>query len=201
MNKFTAHKAFLSRIASPSFFLFARKVNNQYSIISLIFFLIRSKVRATSSSRILQGYPLGVGGNSWPRARAIQWCRFEQSEMATNHLDPLGPSNTQAEAGSGRDSTAIEALTNQVQRLVADQASSQPASAADVCITSRHPMPDAGPDNAAPKPSPATHSKSGPPHDPAPHPSQPLRRLQPHRHSRCHRPLLRSRLAPRPPQE
>src|SRR5882724_12460041 len=75
MNNFTAHKAFLSRIVSPSFFLFTRKVNNQYSIISLIFFLIRSKVHATLSSRILQGYPLGVGGNFWPRARAIQWRR------------------------------------------------------------------------------------------------------------------------------
>ena len=40
-------------------------------------------------------------------------------------LDPSGPSTTQADAGSGQDSTALEALMIQVQRLVADQASSQ----------------------------------------------------------------------------
>ena len=40
-------------------------------------------------------------------------------------LDPSGPSTTQADAGSGQDSTALEALTNQVQRLAAYQASSQ----------------------------------------------------------------------------
>ena len=53
MNKFTAYKAFLSHIVSPFFFLLAQKVNNQYSIISLIFFLICSKVHVTSSSHIL----------------------------------------------------------------------------------------------------------------------------------------------------
>src|SRR5882724_12995762 len=40
-------------------------------------------------------------------------------------LTPLGPSTPQVDARSGRDSTALDALTSQVQRLVADQALSQ----------------------------------------------------------------------------
>jgi len=71
------------------------------------------------------------------------------------------------------------------------------------CIPSRHPMPDAGPDNTAPKPSPATHGESGPPLiNPAPQPfATPAPPPGPTANPRCHRPLLRSRLAPRPPRE
>src|SRR5882724_8799515 len=90
--------------------------------------------------------------------------------MAANHPRSFGPIKH-----PGRGRIWPRFYGNRSPDKPSSEAGSRPsivttASAADVCVTSRRPTPDAGPDNAAPKPAQPPIASQAPPHNPAPPP-------------------------------
>ena len=107
MDNPLAYIAFLSRPISP------------------IFFLIRSKFLVASSSCIFTGIPLRSGKQLLSESHSRPMVPSSSPRCPTTAVKASGPSTLEAEAEAGQGSTtASQALSSQVQKLVADQASS-----------------------------------------------------------------------------